>query len=159
MDRFELYYSYLQSQLLEQDRRWQAIEVKARSFMTLSVALLTIAGVIIANFVGDASNLETHSLLIGVLVMLTFCFSCAFSIRALYIRSWSISPNPERLQDYISDPEYTDSQLMEWTADAMVEAYTENNTILDNKATMAHRALMFLSIEVILLLVLITTIG
>ena len=159
MNRFELYYNFVQSQLLEQDRRWQAIEVKARSFMTLSVALLGIAGVIIANFVGDVSNLKTHSLLIGVLVLLTFCFSFGFSIRALYIRSWRVSPNPERLQEYISDSEYTDSQIMEWTADAMTEAYAENNIILDDKATMAHRALIALSLEVFLLFVLIATIG
>ena len=130
MDKFELYYHFVQSQLLEQDRRWQAIEVKARSFMTISAALLGITGVIIASFVGDISNLKAHSMLIGVLVFLTFGFSFGFSIRALYIRSWRVSPNPERFQDYISDPEYTDSQITEWTADAMTEAYAENNTIL-----------------------------
>ena len=151
MDKYELYYQVAQSQLLEQDRRWQAIEVKARSFLTISIALLGAAGLIIANFSSGASGLDIYSWCAGILMMTAFCCSVGFSIGALYIRNWNISPDLEELQKHVSSSEYEDTQIIEWTADAMTQACIENDEILENKATMARYALISLSLEVIFL--------
>lgn len=52
MDRFELYYIYALSQIQEQDARRQSTEGKARFLLTLSIALIGVAGLVTANFGG-----------------------------------------------------------------------------------------------------------
>lgn len=159
MDRYELYYQVAQSQLLEQDRRWQAVEVKARSFLTISIALLGAASLIVANFSGGVSGLNVFSWCVGILVITAICCSVGFSIGALYIRNWNISPDLEELQKHVSSLEYEDAQVIEWTADAMTQAYIQNDEILENKATMARYALIALSLKVIFLVGLVITMG
>ena len=157
MDRFELYYKFAESQLLEQDRRWQSIEVKAASFMALSVALLGVAGLIMANFIGYPRNMEIQSLAIGALVLLTFCCAYGFSMGALHIRNWHVNPSLDELQQHVSNQEYTDAQIIEWTVQAMTNAYFRNNEILSNKADMARYCLIALSLEAIFIVILVAT--
>ena len=159
MDKYELYYSVAQAQLLEQDKRWQAVEMKARSFTTLGVALLGVAGVIITNFTNGISGLDIYSWCAGILVLIAFCCSAGFSISALYIRNWNISPDLKELQGHVSNSEYDDAQIIEWTADAMTDASIDNDIILENKTTMVRYALISLSLEVIFLIGLVITTG
>ena len=85
MDKYELYYQVAQSQLLEQDRRWQAIEVKARSFVALGVALLGVAGLIITNLANGVSGLNIYSWCAGILMMAAFCCSAGiFNRRTIH---------------------------------------------------------------------------
>lgn len=66
MDRYELYYNYAHSQIQEQNERKQSIEVKARGFITLSIALLGVAGLIVDNFTSEIVVIDGASSLIWV---------------------------------------------------------------------------------------------
>ena len=149
MDRYELYYNYVHSQIREQDNRKQSIEVKARGFITLSIALLGVAGLIAANFTSTTlmmGEVSFSSLTMG-LMLASFIWAVASSFRILSVDEWYISPPLERLQAHVQNPVYSDEYLVEWTADRMVQAYILNEDILMDKSGKLRWALIALSMQ------------
>lgn len=149
MDRYELYYNYAHSQIQEQDNRKQSIEVKARGFITLSIALLGVAGLIAANFTSTTlmmGEVSFSSLTMG-LMLASFIWAVASSFRILSVDEWYISPPLERLQAHVQNPGYSDEYLVEWTADRMVQAYILNEGILMDKSGKLRWALIALSMQ------------
>lgn len=149
MDRYELYYNYAHSQIQEQDNRKQSIEVKARGFITLSIALLGVAGLIAANFTSTTlmmGEVSFSSLTMG-LMLASFIWAVASSFRILSVDEWYISPPLERLQAHVQNPGYSDEYLVEWTADRMVQAYILNEDILMDKSGKLRWALIALSMQ------------
>ena len=147
MDRYELYYNYAHSQIQEQDNRKQSIEVKARGFITLSIALLGVAVLIAANFTSEIVTIGGFSSLPLVLTLISFIWAVGASFRILSVDEWYISPPLERLQAHVQNPGYSDEYLVEWTADRMVQAYILNEDILMDKSGKLRWALIALSIQ------------
>ena len=151
MDKYELYYQVANSHLQEQERRRRAVELKARSVMTLGVTLLGIAGLIITLFVSEAGSLSAYSVTFVALTLAAFLLLFAFSMRTLWSTDWEIRPESGELREHVDNDNYTDEQIMEWAASDMVRAYTINLTRLADKAITARGAMIALSAEVVFL--------
>jgi len=160
MDRYELYYNYAHSQIQEQNERKQSIEVKARGFITLSIALLGVAGLIAANFTSTTlmmGEVSFSSLIMG-LMLASFIWAVASSFRILSVDEWYINPSLEEFQAHIQNPDNTDEQIAEWTVDSMTQAYILNEDIISDKSAKLRRTLIALYLEGIALGMLILTV-
>lgn len=149
MDRYELYYNYAHSQIQEQNGRMRTTQGRAINVMTLAIALLGVAGLLVSDFTWGVN--PVHRLMSSICaVCLVGCFavSIVFSLTAMIVKQWQISPLPDELQSHAPNREYTDEQLLEWVADGMVNAYRHNNRILDKKAGYLQWALVAFWCEV-----------
>ena len=151
MDRYELYYQVANSHLQEQERRRRAVELKARSVMTLGVTLLGIAGLIITLFVSEAGSLSAYSVTFVALTLAAFLLLFAFSMRTLWSSDWEMRPDTSELQEHVANADYTGEQIMQWAADSMTTAYVNNQAKLVDKAITARGAMIALSAEVVFL--------
>ena len=148
MDKFELYYHYAVLKIQEQNERKQSIEIKARNSIGLSIALLGVAGLMISNFatggIVDSSNFSWT--IIGLLLA-SFLWCIALSLRTLYVYEWHISPDPRTLQGHVQNSEYTSEGILEWAADDMLTAYNANESTLQDKDAKLKWALAALSFQ------------
>lgn len=135
MDRYELYYNYAHSQIQEQNERMRTTQGRAINVMTLAIALLGIAGLLVSDFTWGFNPVQRlTSSICAICLVGCFAASIVFSLMAMIVNRWHISPRPDQLQSHAQNREYADAQLMEWMADGMVEAYRHNNQILNKKA-------------------------
>lgn len=135
MDRYELYYNYAHSQIQEQNERMRTTQGRAINVMTLAIALLGIAGLLVSDFTWGVNPVQRLvSSICAICLVVSFAVSIVFSLMAMIVNRWHISPRPDQLQSHAQNREYADAQLMEWVADGMVEAYRHNNQILNKKA-------------------------
>ena len=158
MDRYELYYNYAHSQIQEQNERKKSIEVKARGFITLSIALFVVAGIVSTDFTSNRTVIDGANSLPLWLTLAFAMLSMSLSFLALYIVQWHIMPPLKELQLHIHNPACTSEQLAEWIADSMVQAYILNEDILMDKSDKLRWALITLYIEGAALGVLILTV-
>ena len=157
MNRFELYYNYALSQIQEQDARRQSTEGKARFLLTLSIALIGVAGLVTANFGGGEITWDSVQWIFAILSAIAFICSLGLSLLILRAREWHISPHPKELQTYVQNDEFADTELLEWTADGMTASYIFNDLILKDKARKLWMAMTAVVIEVAFLLGLIVS--
>lgn len=149
MDRYELYYNYVHSQIREQDNRMRTTQGRAINVMTLAVALLGVAGLLVSDFTWGVNPVQRLvSSICAICLVGCFVASIVFSLMAMIVNRWHASPHPAQLQAHAPNREYTDAQLMEWVADGMVEAYRHNNQILNKKAGYLQWALVAFWCEV-----------
>ena len=158
MDRFELYYNYASSQILEQNSRRQSTEGKARFLLTLSIALIGVAGLVTTNFGDGEVAWDSAAWIFAILAAIAFMCSLGLSLLVLHVREWHISPHPEELRNHVQNREYSDEELLEWTADGMTASYIFNDLILRDKASKLWMAMIAVVLEVVLLLGLIVSI-
>ena len=147
MDRFELYYNFVHSQLNEQDERVRSYHENARHLMTLSIALLGITGLMVTSF--NLNNFDWRSWAFLTGVAASFILSNMFSLRVVFLGLRYIGPHPTELRSNIGISEYEDDALTEWTADTMTEAYRLNEQTLTQKAVNITWAMICFWLEVL----------
>ena len=156
MDRFELHHNFVHSQLQEQNARQNSVQSKATSFMTMSIGLIGVTGLILTGFTPHLEDLNFFffwgcAISVGATLVLTVFFS----MKASYVGSrWYIGPHPEEMQSQIADSGNTDTQIWTWTTNIMVEAFRLNEETLTGQAKDLSRAMFFFWAEVIFLMVL-----
>ena len=135
MDRYELYYNFVHSQILEQNTRMRTTQGRAISVMTLATALLGVAGLIVSDFTWGINSLpQLLASFFAVAVVVCFTATIILSLMTMIVGQWYISPPPNELRSHIPNPEYEDDGLVEWVADGMTEAYHHNNKVLAKKS-------------------------
>ena len=134
MDKFELYYNFAQSQLLEQHERLKFIRTTAMSFITLNLALMGVVLLIFVNLKPDTMPAELFFGMFAVAIAISFVISVLYSLRVLYIDPWRVGAHPQELQTLIASSDYGDDEIIEWTADTISEAYRLNDKMFDEKA-------------------------
>ena len=160
MDRYELYYNFVHSQILEQNTRLKTTQGRAISVMTLATALLGVTGLIVSDFIGEINSLpQILASLPAVAVVVCFTVSIFLSTMTMFVRKWYISPHPNELRSHIPNPEYEDDGLVEWVADGMTKAYHCNNEILDEKSKYLELTMRAFWCEVAFLVVLVITVN
>ena len=148
MDKFELYYQYAVLKIQEQNERKRSIEIKARNSIGLSVALLGVAGLMVSNFAnGGMVDGNDFAWTILGLLLASFLWCIALSLRTLYVYEWHINPDPFTLQGHVRNSEYTSEEILEWAADDMLAAYSFNESTLQDKDAKLKWALASLSFQ------------
>ena len=143
MNRFDLYYNFAQSQLLEQNERVKFIRTIAISLMTLNLALLGVAWLILANLKLDNSPEGILSLMFAVVIAVSFVLSILNSLKTLYIADWHVGAHPKELRMHVTDRELDNEQVLEWTAETLTDAYNRNDMILNEKTSSLRSAIIF----------------
>ena len=143
MNRFEFYYNYAQSQLLEQSDRLRFTRTVAMSFMTLNLALLGVTWLILADLKQGFNYGDIASWMFAMAIALSFVLSIFYSMKTLYLASWQVGAHPRELHALTADAQYSDEQIAEWTAETMTEAYRLNDAILDGKAVDLRRVIFW----------------
>ena len=143
MDRFDLYYNFAQSQLLEQNERMKFIRTIAMSLMTLNLALLGVAWLILTNLKLDTSPEGILSLMFAAAIAVSFVFSIFNSLKTLYIADWHVGAHPKELHMHVTDRELDDEQVQEWTAETLTDAYNKNDMILNEKTSDLQNVIFF----------------
>lgn len=156
MSKYELHYNFVHSQLQEQNVRVNSVQGKAASFMTMSVALIGVMGLILTEFAPEYSNLNWFFFWgCAVIAGFSFLLTILFSMTASYVGNrWYISPHPEEMQKQVIDPDNTDEQIWIWTTQAMVKAFHLNEETLTRQAKALTRAMLFFWSEVVFLIAL-----
>lgn len=167
MNRYELFYNFMQALTLEQTDRMRAISVSAMGCMTLSLAALGISGLTIANYEWGEDNLlqwdddnflQMLTLIFAMVTLGAFLCVVGFAIGASYVREWRINPHPSVLRSHISNEEYEDDAIIEWTANSMVDAYLCNHETLLEKAARLRHAIMGFWVQIIFTLFLMVSV-
>lgn len=143
MDRFDLYYNFAQSQLLEQNERAKFIRTIAMSLMTLNLALLGVAWRILANLTLDTTPEGILSLMFAVVIAVSFVLSILNSLKTLYIADWNVGAHPSELHLHVTDRELDNEQVIEWTAETLTDAYNKNDMILNEKTSDLRNGIFF----------------
>lgn len=135
MNRFEFLYNFAYSQLREQNERLKFIRTVAMSFMTLDLALLGVAWLILANLKLDISFEGVLSLVFAFAIAVSFVSSILNSLKTLYLTDWHVGAHPKELHLYVTDREIDNEQCLEWTAETLTDAYDKNDMILSEKTS------------------------
>ncbi len=149
MNRFEFLYNFAYSQLLEQNERAKFIRTIAMSFMTLNLALLGVAWLILTSLKLDTSPEGVLSWMFVIAVAVSFVLSILYSLKTLYIANWQVGAHPKELHTYVADTEYGSEQVVEWTATTLTDAYNKNDVILNEKASDLRRVIFWFWIAVV----------
>lgn len=155
MNRYELSYDFMKTLIAEQGVNRQSIEVKARTALTLSVALLGVAVLIATNLAGGLRGIDLPTAAVAALVVGAFLSTFWFSFQALLARDWRVSPQPRILQSHASNQSNADEEILEWLTDGMIGAYYANVENLGDKSAKLEWAFRSLLAEVALIVVLI----
>ncbi len=153
MDKYELYYDYAKLTKEEQ-------ESSRRHFDMMATAMLAIAGALIGAVAFGSFKHHfierPHYLFIGALI----CFAaCAISaIAALWLRKWKINPLLNDLQTYTMSEEYTDNELLLWSAKQISDVEPDNAKVLNSKAKWLRICYISFALEAVILGILIITI-
>lgn len=135
MDKHELYYEVARIKYQETYQRNRDFDVKAMGLLTLSVALVGVAGIVVR-----ASGTPSEPVLTGFAVSLAAAlmiawavtFSCA--LRTLFLRNWAAQPELNAFVEYIDSEDYDDDQMLRWAADQFKNANNQNREVLNEKA-------------------------
>ena len=158
MNRVELYYEIGVRGETEQNARNRELDSKSNQSLTFSILLLTVAILAVANLT-ESGKLSTCTVILGSLLMLAFlCVSCLWFL-AVHPKKWQARVRPEEMKKQLSSSgeNYSDYALMEWISDALSADHKKNEKILGDKARKVKYAMIALAGEVIILVVLIST--
>ena len=158
MDRVELYYQIGVRSEKEQNTRNRELDSKSNQSLTFGILLLTVAILAVANFT-ESGKLSTCTVIFGFLLMLAFlCVLCLWFF-TVHPKEWHARVRPEEMKEQLSSSgeEYSDNDLMEWISDALSADHKENEKVLEGKAHKVNYAMIALTGEVIMLVVLIMT--
>ena len=156
MNRFELNYHFVHAQLQGQNERTKSVQSRATNFMTLSIALLGVTGLILTGEFEPEFGESTWILFWGssVVVGAFFVLTIFFSMTASYVGKWYLTPHPTEMQHHIANPENTDEQIWAWTIQSMLEAFRLNEATVTRQARALSKAMFFFWGEAVFLIAL-----
>ena len=140
-----LYYEFALGRLQSQETLNSEYDGKISATVTLGLALVTVAAVMI-NLSGTAPSKNLW--LWSPLVLLTFSFAAivVFSIKCRQLSDWHNGPLEERFAEYID--ELDTDELHRWSAESYGKAIRCNQNTLSHKARWVSRATQGLYAEV-----------